>query len=244
VDSREAKEILACYRRDLESEADPRVAEALALAQRDPELARWLENQSAFDAAVREQFQRIPVPPDLRGEILARLASSPRDTVRWRWPSARAAAAGLAALALVAGIWIVERRAAFDAYRQEMVGLVSGDYEINFKSSRFEEIRDYLASRGSPSDYSLTPAMRELEAEGVSVVQWRGRKVSLICLDAGEDQDLFLFVVDRAVFRDAPAMESPQFARVGAMTTAAWSAGDKVYFFAGRGDERFLRQHL
>ncbi len=125
-----------------------------------------------------------------------------------------------------------------------MAGLVSGEYEIHFKSNHFEEIRTYLASQGSPSDYSLTPAMQELEVEGVSVIHWRGRNVSLICLDAGEDKDLFLFVVERSVFRDAPATESPQFARVGTMATTAWSAGDMVYFLAGRGDEQFLRQHL
>ena len=190
---------------------------------------------SSFDAAVRAQFQRIPVPADLRQKILEQLPASPRVTGWWRRPAWRAAAAALAALAFIAGFWLVDRRNTFEVYRQEMTGLVSGAYEIELASNHFEEIRDYLASRGSPSDYSLSPAIQQLEAEGVSVVQWRGRKVSLICLDAGEDKDVFLFVADRSVFPNAPAMESPQFERVGEMTTAAWGAGDMVYFLAGRG---------
>jgi hypothetical protein len=244
VDSRKAREILACYRRGLDDAGDPHFAQALELARKDPALARWWEEQTALDSALREQFQRIPVPADLRRKILARLPASPGAKVWWRQPAFRAAAAGLAALAAMAGFWLAHQPDTFDAYRQEMAGLVSGEYEIHHKSKHFDEIRDYLATRGWPSDYALTPAMQELEAEGVSDLHWRGRKVSLICLEAGEDEDLFLFVVRRSVLPDAPVRESPQFARVGGMTTAAWRAGDTVYFLAGHKDEQFLRHYL
>jgi len=248
VDRHEAQEILACYRRELDDAADPRFAEAFELARQDPALGRWLEDQTALDAALREQFRRIPVPANLRDTILARHPVNRRATARstawWRQPWLHAAVAGLAALAVVAGIWLANRPVAFDAYRREMAGLVSGEYEIDLKTNHFDEIRDFLATRGWPSDYALTPAIQGLEAEGVSVLHWRGRKVSLICLEAGEDEDLFLFVVDRSVFRDAPGLESPQFVTVGRMTTAAWSAGDKVYFLAGHADEQSLRRYL
>jgi hypothetical protein len=86
--------------------------------------------------------------------------------------------------------------------------------------------------------------MQALEAEGAGVIEWRGRKVSLICMEAGEDEDLFLFVVPRSVLPDAPNLESPQFARLAGMMTAAWSAGDKVYLLAGHGEEQSLRRYL
>jgi len=244
VDSREAKEILSCYRRGYDDATDPLFAEALELARTDPALAQWLERQTEFDAAVREQFRRIPVPADLREKILARRPTSPRAAVWWRQPWLQAAAAAVAAIAVAAGLWRAHPPADFDVYRREMAGIVAGEYEINFKTSRFDEIRKYLASQGSPSDYALTPAMQDLEAEGASVVHWRGREVSLICLEAGEDQDLFLFVVPRSIFQNAPAKQSMLFERVGEMTTAAWSTGDNVYFLAGRRDEQSLRQYL
>ena len=244
MDSREAKEILSCYRRGSDDAADPRFSEALELARTDPALAHWLEEQTAFDAAVREQFRRIPVPADLREKILAQRPASPRATVWWRPPWWHAAAAGLAVLALLGAFWLANRSDPFDAYRRDMAGLVSDEYEMNLKTDQLDEIRDFLATRGWPSDYALTPAMQHLEAEGASVLHWRGRKVSLICLEAGEDEELFLFVVERSIFRDAPATRSPQFERVGEMTTAAWSTGNKVYFLAARRDEQFLQQYL
>ena len=244
MNSQEAKEILACYRPGLDDADDPRVARALELARHDLALGRWLDEQTALDAALREQFRRIAVPADLREKILARRPVHPATHVWWLQRWLQAAAAAFAALAVIAGFWLANRLDSFDAYRRGMAGLVSGEYEINLKTDRFDEIRDYLATRGWPSDYTLTPAMQELEAEGASVIHWRGRKVSLICLEAGEDEDLFLFVVERSAFRDPPQTESPQIARVGGMTTATWTAGGKVYFLAGHADAQSLRQYL
>jgi hypothetical protein len=244
VDSREAKAILACYRPGLEEAADLRFAEALEQVRTDPALARWFEQQAALDAALREQFRRIPVPADLREKILARRTASPRPTVWWRQRSWHATAAGLAALAILAGFWLANRSYPFDAYRRDMAGLVSGEYEMNFRTDQLDEIRNFLATRGWPNNYALSPAMQDLEAEGASVLHWRGRKVSLICLEAGEDEELFLFVIERSIFRDVPANESPQFERVGEMTTAAWSTEDTIYFLATHRDEQFLQQYL
>jgi hypothetical protein len=36
--------------------------------------------------------------------------------------------------------------------------------------------------------------MQRLEAEGGSTIKWHNKKISLICVETGEDADLFLFV--------------------------------------------------
>src|SRR5262245_7151822 len=137
VDSREAKEILACYRRGVDDATDPRFAEALELARNDRALAQWFDEQTAVDATLGEEFRRIAVPADLREKILADLPSRHRVDVWWRRPSLRAAAAGLAALTIIASFWLVDRRDTFDAYREEMARIVSGEYEMNLKSDQF-----------------------------------------------------------------------------------------------------------
>lgn len=243
MDNQKAKDILACYRPGRDDQADPQFAAALEQARHDPDLARWLEQQAGLDAALREKFKQIPVPAELREKVLAQLPA--RRVVVWWWqPAFRAAAAALAVLATIASFWLLHPRDTFDTYRQQMAGLVSGEYEMSLKSKDLNEIRDYLASQGWPSEYALTPAIQRLEAEGGSIIKWHGKKISLVCVEAGQNKDLFLFVVPRSVLPDAPATESPQFATVGGMMTAAWTAGDKTYLLAGHGDEQLLRRYL
>ena len=244
MDSRQSKEILACYRPGRDDPGDPQFAEALEHARRDPELTRWLEQQTALDAALREKLKQIPVPAELREKIISQLPARPVVIAWWQQPAFRATATALVLLAAVAGFWLAKQRYTFGAYRQQMAGLVSGEYDMSLKSKDLNEIRDYLSLHGWPSDYALTPAMQKLEAEGGGIINWHGQRVSLVCLDAGEDNDLFLFIVHRSILPDAPPTESPQFAKVGRMMTASWSAGDKLYLLAGHGDEQFLRQYL
>jgi uncharacterized protein (DUF924 family) len=71
VDNQQAKEILALYRAGLDEAGDPFFSEALAQAQRDPELGRWFEKQCAIDAAMREKFQQNTAPTHLARQILA-----------------------------------------------------------------------------------------------------------------------------------------------------------------------------
>jgi len=245
VDSEQAREILACYRPGRDDPADPRFTEALEQARLDVDLARWLEQQTALDAALRERLREVPVPPELRTKILAQFPTRPALTLWWRRPAFAVAATALVVLtATITGFWLANRPATFDTYRRQMAGLVSGEYDMSLKSKDLKEVREYLASHGWPSDYALTPAMQRLEAEGGSTISWHGTKISLICVDVGEDVDLFLFVVHRSGLLDGPATESPQFAKVGGMMTAAWSAGDKLYLLAGHGDEELLRRYL
>ena len=74
--------------------------------------------------------------------------------------------------------------------------------------------------------------------------KWHGKKISLVCVQAGDDKDIFVFVVPRSVLPDAPATETPQFASVGGMMTAAWSVGDQLYLLASHADEELLRRYL
>jgi hypothetical protein len=125
-----------------------------------------------------------------------------------------------------------------------MSRLVSGDYKMMLETNDLNAVRQFLAANHSPSDYVLTPEMQKLPAEGCALINWHGRPVSLVCLDRGADNDLFLFVVNRSALPDPPADSTPQFARVGQMTTASWSIGDTSYVLASKSGEDALRRFL
>ena len=69
MNTREAKEILLLYRGPLD-DADPQFREALAHAQRDPELAQWLREQTICYDAIRAKLCEIEPPIDLPHKII------------------------------------------------------------------------------------------------------------------------------------------------------------------------------
>jgi len=69
LDSREAKSILSIYRPGIDDD-DPQFTEALAEAERNPELRAWLFEQGKSYNDIREKLRTITVPDDLREKIV------------------------------------------------------------------------------------------------------------------------------------------------------------------------------
>jgi hypothetical protein len=232
------------YRPGVDDANDPLVAEALAQSRRDPELARWLEQHQAIDAALGRKFKQISLPEGLEQEILAERKII-RPAIWWQRPVLLVVAAAVVVLAVVAGYWwrqpVLQD---FASYRQTMARLVSGDYKMMLETNDLNAVRQFLAANHSPANYVLTAEMQKLPAEGCALINWHGRPVSLVCLDRGADNDLFLFIVNRSALRDPPADPTPRFAQIGQMTTASWTIGDTSYVLASKGSEDDLRKFL
>jgi len=244
VDNQQAKEILSLYRPGLDDAGDPFFAEALARAQGDPELGRWFEKQCAVDAAMREKFQQIVAPMDLARQILTERKII-RPAVWWERPALWAAAAAAIVLAVISGYLLRQpETTTFAAYRKNMTRLVSGEYKMMLETNDLGAIRQFLGKNQGASDYVLTKEMEKLPAEGCALISWHSQRVSLVCLDRGHDDDLFLFIVDRSGLPDPPISSLAQFARVNNMATASWTAGDKIYVLATKGNEEDLRRFL
>ena len=239
----EARRILELYRPGLD-DGDPQFADALALARRDPQLGRWLEEHAALHMAIRGKLKAVEVPADLQQRLLRRPPTVRRAGVWWLRPSMAAAAATVVLVAL-ALFWARSRESvSFVAFRAEMVAFVSEDYKLDLQTESFEQVRRALIDNDYPSLASLPPAMAKLELEGGCRLHWRGHKVALICTEAAEDHDVWLFLVDRAAVPDAPLQKSLRFATLGRMATATWTQDDLVYLLVVEGDEETLRRYL
>jgi uncharacterized membrane protein YbaN (DUF454 family) len=247
----EARQILLLYRPGTADAEDPQIAEALALAKREPELARWLEEHCARQEALRSQFRQITVPAGLKEQIISEQAARER-MIYWRPRVALAAVAVIVLLVFLATFRLPHRPSddTLAIYQNQMVGIALRGYGMDLTTNDPAQIRAYLAQNKAPADYVLPAALQKAAVAGCAVEGWQNVKVSMICFRTGkplppnQSSDLWLFVVERASLKDAPAIGQPRLIAVNRLITAVWSQGDKVYLLGTEGDESTIRKFL
>ncbi len=247
----EAQNILLLYRPGTADAADPQIAEALALAQREPELARWLEEHCVFQESLRAKFRQIPVPAGLKEQIVSE--QSARDRITARHPRLTVAALLLViALCAFAVFWQQWRpqAEALAVCRNHMMGIATSGYGMELLTTNQAEIRSYLAKRHAAADYVLPAALAKATLVGCAVQDWQKQKVSMLCFRTGrplpphQTTDLWLFVVPQASIKDAPESGEREVITINGLVTAVWTQGDKVYLLGTTGNEAAIQQFL
>ena len=245
--SSEARDILLLYRPGTADAADPKMAEALALARQDPELGRWFEQHRAFQKSMRAGFRQIEVPAHLKASLL--IQNSGRRTiitpqVWWRSPIWLTAVATVVLALGLAVFWPNSRSLdRFANFQSRMVGAAQLAYRMDIETNDMQQVRQFMASSGAPADYDLARGLEHLQLTGGGRLTWRSNPVAMVCFDRGDKQMLFLFVMKRSAVKDAPP-KTPRLAKVRDMLTASWTQGDKTYLLAGPDDSALLRKQL
>ncbi|MBI3192267.1 MAG: hypothetical protein HYZ36_06330 [Pedosphaera parvula] len=250
MDNEQARFILQAYRPNGQDAHDPQFQEALEQVQRDPELARWFAAEQALDSAISRKLKSAPVPPDLKSTILAgRKVIHPKHW--WEHPPVVALAAALAFLLVAAGYWLQTKspkdELTLAAFQRDMAAAFGAPHQFHGGSQSGEQIRQWLAQHGGQADFASPAALKNAKEAACDVLDWRGRKVTLICYVAklnGAMKEMHLVVIDQADLPGVPRVEKPQFAKVGDHATAAWTQGDKIYVLAAQGDVGSLRKFL
>jgi hypothetical protein len=236
----EAKRILLLYRsrRDLD---DAEIRAAFEQTQRDPELQRWFDRHCAAQRRVRDQFAKVHVPPELKAAILAG-----RKIVRpvfWRQPAWLAAAASIAILGGIAALWSRPNAfQRFDLYRSRMVSTVWREYRMDLATNNLPAIRNYLAQSGAPTNYVLPPKLEQLSVTGGGKLKFGNQPVTMLCFDRGDQQMLFLFIVNRNALKGEPGA-TPETHVLNRLQTASWSDDTNVYVLAGPPDPDFVAKY-
>lgn len=235
----EAKFILRAYRGDGQDMNDPQFREALELAKHDPELARWFAEEQAMDISITNKVRAFPVPPSLKAQLLAARKVLPLP-VWWRRPVWQAAAACLALLIGI-GVFLFQQsthrdfaqgQTSFAQYRDTMADFTGNKLSrLDLKSRDVREIRQWLTQKNAHGNLLLPASLEGRPGVGCRVLNWGGKTVSLVCFELENHRIAHLLVIDREVFKDAPA-ESPQFAQVVNVATVTWSRDDKIYLLA------------
>ena len=243
----EAKEILLLYRPGTRDSEDPQVAEALRLAEQDPELRQWLAEHQVFQSAMRASLRAIPSPERLKLDILANYKVVRPPAQIWRQPVWLAAAAIFIALLSLCIVWFrpsVPNR--FSHYRQSMVTAAVRMYGMDLVTKDPDQLRQFIARAGAPADYDLTQGLTKLQLKGGGLLRWRGNPVSMVCFDRGPGTTLFLFVMKRSAIKDPPPSTTAdaELAQVNGMMTASWTNGADTYVLAGPMESNFAEKYL
>jgi hypothetical protein len=247
VNRAQAQRVLLLYRPGTAESGEPEMMEALELARRDPELGRWFEEHRSFQQGMRTRLRQMEAPAHLRTSLLARAQVQPPQVSPlpvWRRSAWWLAAAAVVMLAVAAGLWISPRPGAqFANYSARMVGGALREYQMDIKTNDMRLVRQGLAARGAPADYVVPQGLERLRLTGGGRLTWRSNPVAMVCFDRGDNQMLFLFVLDRSAVKDPPPA-TPQVARVNELLTVSWTRGDKTYLLAGPAEAGFVQKYL
>jgi len=238
MDNEQAKLILSAYRHTGEEASDSFFSEALEQARVDPELARWFADERRFDQAMTRTLRAQKPPEHLRQTLMLgnKVVSLHRRRPLWAQPVSWLALA--AALALFLGLGILFHQSGQPSltgsqFAREIIEMAeSGKITLGKMSSNPEELKSWLATRGSPHDFTIPASLRGYPGVGCQTYVVNGTKVSLLCFMLGMDQVVHLFVVDEKVLEDAPR-EKPSFIREHDKIAATWSVGGKTYLLMG-----------
>ena len=258
MNSDEAKFILQAYRPGGQDMSDPQIAAALEQAQRDPKLAKWFAEQRAFDAAMVQKLNTVPVPADLKATILAG-RKVVRPTPWWSrrlHPIAVAASLALAfaTIGLLAGHEPAEPPADFKHFTGDLTdhlskgyGILSKDakppvesagyfndqaYRMNFRSPNLEDIQSWLGMNGGHTGFREMRGLKQSDHLGCNVLNWRGHRVTLIAFHTGHSlphDKVHVAIIDSASLPDAPAPRIPSVVELGNWSIAALNDGKLTY---------------
>ncbi len=247
MDNREAKFILSAYRPGGQDASDPRFAEALEQARRDPVLARWFQESVAFDAAMTHKLAVIPAPTDLRENILAGVKVSRAS----RWTNRvgkRAIAAGMIlSAALGSMIWHNTRPAHLAGWQTQALDVISSlvrnESSFDARSNQPDELVTWLRANNAPAAQKLPDNLEKMSSLGCKTFSWNGIPVSVICF-ARPDGALIHFVTAHASASARGLRTAPEFAQRREWATATWREGDMIYMLALEGSPDQLRSYF
>ncbi len=106
---------------------------------------------------------------------------------------------------------------------------------MDIRTNNLDAVQRDLAARGAPTGYSIPKGLQQLALTGGGALRWHDNPVAMVCFDRGDNQMLFLFVMNRSAVKDPPP-ETPTTANVRGLATTSWSVGDKTYLLAGPQD--------
>lgn len=257
----EAKYALQAYSEDpTATNSSPEMAEALAMAASDPELAEFLKREKEFDQSFSRRIQEVPVPPGLR-EKLSDTARRPGRSSRYSLPPFlqklfspdvyRGIGSFAAATALVVFLAVIifdPRQATADSGMPDFLETVREEMRANAAPQQIGQDREalyaYLSEKGAPTPAELPISVSNLTHTGASYLDGNAhRKIGVIHLEDENGESFRLFVVEietsEPTVPSFPDMSVKEFETIAVL---AWERDEKIHALVTRGPASTLEE--
>ncbi len=248
MDNREAKFILSAYRPSGQDANDPRFAEALEQARRDPILQRWFEESVAFDTAMTDKLGAVAAPTDLRENILAGAKVSGVSHWKNRFRKWAIAAVLILSATLGALIWQNTRPAHLVGWQTQALDVISSlvrnESSFDAQSKQPGELIGWLRANHAPAAQKLPDKIDKLSSLGCKTFSWNGIPVSVICFTRPDGGSIHLVTMNASGATDRAHENKPELNQQGEWATATWREGSMVYMLALEGSPDQLGSYL
>ncbi|MEM9081378.1 MAG: hypothetical protein AAGC74_11875, partial [Verrucomicrobiota bacterium] len=215
------------------------IAKALKIAQADPELSRWLEDEITSDRLISENLRSLTSPSRSKEDLLAQVhALRPR---RRKFPARTLAAAAL--LLLSASLLInyyafpppvqftQTQQPTVESFREQMAYFASQRFVLDSHSKELEQSREWLAQRDYPTFTDIPGPIINFEGMGCKKIDWHGHKVSLICFKNKNNEIVHLFTIDKSAFQNLQTTQLPQMLVHHSRQTGGFTTTDKIHLY-------------
>jgi hypothetical protein len=243
MNNQEAKFILGAYRPDGRDASEAMFTEALAQAERDPELRAWFERQRKIDASIAGKLTEVGPPAELKAAILAGARASQPHRRWWANPTWLAAAA---ALALVAITGLTLRR----SHRGQSASDLAA-FALNDLSNAHDEhvgdppslggVQARLAEARVPLTQGVGLDLDELRRKSCRSIRVAGREVFEICFHR-DGVWYHLYAARRSDFASGLADAKSLITSRGELASTAWADSQNVYALVTSAGQAALRR--
>jgi len=231
----EARLILANYTLGEPKESDPRLEEALEVANANPELMAWWKQTRENDSLIRDRLHEFEPPSDLRTALQASLENVSKGKARRRLISrCLGLAASFAIIAAVYFQFIVDRS---DEYSGP---LVERAFNYSFDGPRLKyfdkdtaKITDWLEQQNFELPSQLPPRFLAQKGIGCRPLNWSESRVAIICVDA--EVVYHLFIAKNEEFEEVDVSSAFEYEkRKAGWTVSKWESRGHVFVLTAK----------
>lgn len=228
MNDNEAKFLLRAYRPDGSDAQDPAFADALAQAEKNPELRAWLKREEAFDRAIAGKLRDVQPPAGLRDAILAGSRASRQRRSWWKNPVWLAAAA---AVVITLGVSLGMRHSgpsARDFAEFAIHEAATGHDTHTYDRAEFMVVQDRFTNAALPLPASTKLDVAELRRLHCHTVNFAGQEVFELCFER-DGKWFHLYAVPVGFLSAGNAVAKSLVMTKGSFTATAWKDAQFAY---------------